>query len=221
MMRPTPLPRSALLAIGFGLLLGGCQTAPNRGVESVHQPVVSRSDFVFDVREAGPGLAPGEAGRLRGWFESLGLRYGDRVALDGRGMSSGITTAEVAEAAAGYGLLLAPTAPLTAGEVPAGHVRVVVSRMTASVPGCPDWKGANKPDYVGGTTPNYGCAAALNLAAMIADPEDLVHGREPSTTIDVGASGKAIRAYRDRPVSGAGALQSAGGAGGGASGGSN
>ena len=64
------------------LLLGACGGTVNRGLESVHQPVVSRSDYTLDVATSGNRLAPGEAQRLAGWMASMRLGYGARVAID-------------------------------------------------------------------------------------------------------------------------------------------
>ena len=43
---------------------------------------------------------------------------------------------------------------------------------------------------------NFGCAVNGNLAAMVANPEDLVHGREGSAVNDTLTATKAIDAYR-------------------------
>lgn len=62
----------------------------------------------------------------------------------------------------------------------AGAAPLVISYRTyeASVPNCPDvsawdiaWTGTNS------ALPSFGCAVAVNLAAMIADPSDLVGGQ--------------------------------------------
>src|SRR3546814_7563934 len=68
----------------MALPLSACQTdqAANRGVQSIHQPVVSNAAFTYDV-QAGPdgGLTASEARRLDDWFVSIGLGYGDQVAI--------------------------------------------------------------------------------------------------------------------------------------------
>ena len=43
---------------------------------------------------------------------------------------------------------------------------------------------------------NLGCAVNSNLAAMVANPEDLIHGREGSGVGDTLTSIKAVDAYR-------------------------
>ena len=56
---------------------------PERGVASVNVPVVTSADYVFDAAAPGGALAPGEGDRLNGWFQGLGLGYGDTVYVDG------------------------------------------------------------------------------------------------------------------------------------------
>jgi pilus assembly protein CpaD len=52
----------------------------------------------------------------------------------------------------------------------------VVANGRAHVPGCPDWSSAGS-DSAALTDSNFGCAVNTNLAAMLADPNDLVRGR--------------------------------------------
>ena len=178
--------------IALALVLAGCGTS-NRGMESVHQPIVQRTDYVIDLASAGSGLAAGEQERLDGWFRSIGLSYGDRVAIDD---PSGGASSDVAELIGRRGMSIHGAAPVTAGRGADGSVRVVVSRAAASVPGCPDWSRPSAPDFVGSTMSNYGCANNAALAAMIADPLDLISGREPGATTDPAVASKAIDAFR-------------------------
>jgi pilus assembly protein CpaD len=186
----------------LGLTLAGCGTQ-NRGLESVHQPVVSRTDYVIDVAAGYEGLAEGEFQRLGGWFDSLKLGYGDRIAIDsgGRGTPEG-TREAIAAAAARYGLLLDDNAPIVAGEIAPGAVRVVVSRTKAAVPGCPDWSRTGNPNFDQHAGSNFGCGVNSNLAAMMADPQDLVQGRDNGSVSDAAVSTKAIKSYRDRKPTG-------------------
>jgi len=174
----------------------------NRSLYSTNQPVVERTDYVLDVAAPSGNLSALERGRLRAWFASLDLGYGDRVFVDEPyGPAGG--TADVARVAAEYGLLLSQGAPLTEGEVQRGSLRVVVSRSTASVPGCPNWRPTRS---LNATSPNYGCATNSNLAAMIADPSDLVLGQAGDVRTD-GTAAKAVKSYRDAPLTGVGGLK--------------
>jgi len=193
------------LLMAPALLLGGCGTY-NGGVDSVYQPVVQRSDYVFDLNATGYGLASGEPQRLAGWLQSMGLRYGDKIAVDDGGDGGAGTTAreQVAAEAGRYGVLLSDRAPVTVGQIAPGTVRVVVTRMSASVPNCPDFSRQYQPDFSASTSSNFGCANNSNLASMVADPGDLVRGAPGSPTSDPLTSGKAVRALRGAAPSGAG-----------------
>ncbi|MEQ8710770.1 MAG: CpaD family pilus assembly lipoprotein [Rhodospirillales bacterium] len=68
-----------------------------------------------------------------------------------------------------------------------GLVTVVARRYVVSAPACPDWSmpvGRNSDNR---PTSNFGCATALNLGGMIADPADLAGGRMLSPDDGAGA----------------------------------
>jgi len=96
----------------------------------------------------------------------------------------------------------------------------VVAGNVATVPGCPQWR-----NLIGGEresqSSNFGCATMSNIAAMVADPQDLLHGR---TTDGSGAGEtayKAVQTWRyhiptgTRWVTGKGGGQQGGGGSGG------
>ncbi len=212
-------PKALLSLASAGALLALSATAPalaeptNRSLESVNQPVVQRTDYVFDLTPNGTGgLSEGEQARLLDWFDAIGLDYGDRVAVTDGGYGSGAVSDDVARLVKRYGLLLSDRAPLSAGVSISGGTRVVVSRASATVPGCPDWQGRYEGDFQGGATFNYGCATNGNLAAMIADPEDLIQGRGSRTDLRTARSNRAIAAFnKAAPTGGGGNALAAGG----------
>lgn len=204
------LKRTALLATALApaLLLGACGGTLNRGLESVHQPVVSRSDYVFDVNTNGTVLAPGEQQRLAGWMASLRLGYGDRISVDDPNPYGSGVRDQVSAEVAHYGLLLSDDRPVTGAPVPEGSVRIVVTRMKASVPGCPDFSRVSQPEFNSNTSSNQGCAINANLAAMVANPADLVRGQPGADADDTLTSSKAINTYRNAVPTGSGGLKS-------------
>ena len=103
--------------------------------------------------------------------------------------------------------LVSDGAPVTAGAVAPGSVRVVVSRTRASVPGCPNWSVPAQPNYNNRLMSNFGCGVNSNLAAMVANPEDLLHGREGSGMGDAITSSKAVGYYWSAPPTGQEGLQ--------------
>ena len=198
---------AAPLVATLALTLGGCGglNMDNRSLYSVKQPVVERSNYVLDVTTSGSGLPVSEQQRLAQWFESMNVSYGDRISIDD-GSNSLAVRDDVAAIAGRYGMLLAEGAPVTTGQVAPGQARIVITRTTASVPGCPDWSHTAEGNEKNATNPNYGCAVNGNLAAMVANPEDLVRGQQGTGETIVTTSTKAITSYRAQEPTGAGGL---------------
>jgi pilus assembly protein CpaD len=200
--------RSNLLVVALGCALAGCNTVPDdpaQGVAAVNVPVVTSADYTFEAAAPGGALAPGEAERLDAFFRNLGLGYGDSVFVEGQDAIG--ARGQVAGIAGRYGLLIQQGAPVLAGFVQPGMVRVIVSRRRAEVPGCPNWSRPAQPDFNNQQTSNFGCAVNSNLAAMIADPIDLVHGRDGGGVGDNRTSTRAVDFYRSAPPSGSKGLQ--------------
>ncbi|MBE5073701.1 CpaD family pilus assembly protein [Erythrobacteraceae bacterium E2-1 Yellow Sea] len=195
------------LALSLGLVLGGCGGMPsgNTSLYSVKQPVVERTNYSFDVRTGYEGLDVSEQQRLAGWFESMDLGYGDRVSIDDP-MSSDATREAVSKLAGRHGVLIEETAPVTSGHVQPGYARVVLTRSTASVPGCPDWSAKSDANFNNAASPNYGCATNSNLAAMVANPQDLIEGQKGTGETVIMSSTKAIDSYREQAPTGKAAL---------------
>lgn len=198
---------TATILVVAGVCASGCSMDKslrpkfNPSISSVNQPVVQRTDYVLDLA-AGGGISPNEVDRLHGWFQSIGIGYGDVVSVDDGGVGDPAVHDEIARAAASYGLLLSDATPITTGSVPVGSVRVILSRTSASVPGCPQWDASEIGARLT-TSPNYGCATNSNLAQMIANPSDLVVGQTGGSTIDAATASKAIERYRTRQTTGA------------------
>lgn len=209
--RPATLLRSAL--IGMALLplaaCGGSDTSFNRGLQAVHQPVVSYTNYAYDVQvDSNGSLSPSETNRLEGWLGSIGIGYGDRISVAsdasyyGHGVRDGI-----ANVIGRHGLLIEEDAAIAVGDAPAGSVRLIVRRASASVPGCPDWRDTAESNGVGSTSRNFGCGINANLAAMVANPEDLVRGQTTQSDLRTATSDRAIKTYREKPPTGSGDLK--------------
>ena len=201
--------RSKLTLLVLAAAVAGCQHSaydlPDRGVAAINAPVVSRANYALDLAAPGGMLDPSEAARLEGWFAGLGLAYGDTIYVDAA--QAEMARADVARVAGNYGLMVAPGAPVTTGPVAPGTVRVVVSRTEASVPGCPNWSRPSSPNYNNQMLPSFGCGVNSNLAAMVANPEDLIHGREGSAIVDQATATRAVGTYRSAVPTGTGGLQ--------------
>lgn len=196
-------------ALALGLTVAGCGGMPtNTSLYSTKQPVVERTNFTLDVDTTRSGLSISEQQRLNGWFETMDLSYGDRVTIEDPASNPAVSNA-VNELAGRYGLIVSATAPTTAGQLAPGQARVVITRSTASVPGCPDWSATSDMNYNNGMSPGYGCAVNSNIAAMVANPEDLLEGQSGTGETVLATGTRAIQTYRDAEPSGAGGLQNA------------
>jgi pilus assembly protein CpaD len=210
----------AAIALSLGLALSACNTTPsgeaiNRSLDSVRQPVVEQQTFALDLTTSSDGLPVSEQRRLADWFDSMDVGYGDHIAVDDASASVGVR-GDVAKIAGRYGLLLGDGAPITQGYVDPGKVRVVITRSRAYVPGCPDWSEHVAEYGNNATAAGFGCSINGNLAAMIADPQQLLHGAAGTGDTVIMSSTKAIETYREAKPTGAGGLpqvssQSAGG----------
>lgn len=201
---------ASALAISLGLTLGACGGMPtNASLNSVHQPVVERTSYVLDLTTSPDGLPISEQRRLADWFDTMDLRYGDRVSIDDP-LASGATFNAVNQIAGRDGIIVSEGAPVTEGHVQPGQVRVVLTRSTASVPGCPDWSVKSEMNYTNATSPGFGCSVNGNLAAMVANPEDLISGQQGTGETVVMSSTKAIDSYRSQAPSGTGGLKASG-----------
>jgi len=202
--------RHSLLILVTAGTLAGCghvagREDAKRGVEPVNVPVVTRQDLAFDAATPDGTLGSIESARLDGWFRGMDLGYGDSVYVTGPYATS--ARADVAAVAGRYGLLVKEGGPVLPGMIAPGATRIVVSRTRASVPNCPNWSEPSQPNYNNHSMSNFGCAVNANLAAMIGNPEDLVHGREGTGVIDSMASTKAIESYRAQKPTGEGGLK--------------
>jgi len=211
-MRARTLTALALAGLGLSACVsnprGPITAANNPSLYSVHQPVVQRTDYVLDLDASGDTLSAGEQARLLGWFRSIELRYGDQLFVDEpRDQPSPGARAGIANLVGQYGLFLRHGAPVTQGTVQPGTIRVIATRFTADVPSCPNWSGRDELANAN-TSSNYGCAVNSNLAAMVANANDLVLGQQGSVAGSSTVANRAVRVYRERQPTGGQPLQS-------------
>lgn len=209
----TSLSTKTIVRLGLIALMALPATAhargSNRGVDSVHQPVVSHAAYTFDVQGGmDGGLSAAEARRLDDWLVSIALGYGDRVSIAGSPAYYSPALREgIADVVARHGLLIDEDGSAIAGSAPDGSVRLIVRRATASVPGCPDWRTKTEADMNLGTSSNFGCGVNSNLATMVANPDDLVRGQGGDSSLRTATSNRAISTYREKTPTGSGDLK--------------
>lgn len=191
--------RTFLVLAAVSGTLAACNTPKpmTQGLSSVHVPVVSTTDYVYDAAVPNGSLDATDAARLDGWFSGLGLDWGDTIYVAGD--YAPLARSQVAEIAGRYGMMVAAGTPASAGAAQPGVLRVVVNRKRAGVPGCPDWHDPSNPNFSNETYSNFGCAVNANLAAQVANPADLLRGQPGPAAEDAEAAAKAIIMYRNWP----------------------
>ncbi len=204
-MRISLLPAFVALALGA---LVGCAVAPDiSGMPAMQKPkslAVQRADQKLVVKvdpATGMPLSPERANILRA-VAALGHPEGAQVTIAGPQPRAQLK--RVADAVAAAGIDPTRIELLGAKPSPASKdtVEIVFQQYALVVPNCPDW---SEPDALGNQNvvmSNLGCANAVNLGAMVANPKDLVEGRSAAAT-DGAAAASAVtaqKAYKPKPL---------------------
>jgi pilus assembly protein CpaD len=186
------------ICLGLGLILGGCTPQTSEWSPSA-APKELHVDFVRlrHVTAFAPGkaeLAGGEAQKLAAFLDNAQVGSQDHVYLE-PGDDDRLTAARVGRMVTEMDRKGVGARTLPPGAVPADSMVVVVERYVVTPPDCPNWSSPAVGDHSNATGSNYGCSDATNFGLMVADPRDLVIGREmgPETG---NASLLAIERYR-------------------------
>ena len=191
----------AKLLLPLFVLLAGCADyttswTPEDSPKQLHVDVSHQS---YEVRFASgtASLAPAETTRLARFVAGGGIQPADRIVIEqsdpiGKLAEQRRNALLKALRRNGVG---ASVAVAKAPKPRADRVVLEIEHGIATPPACPDW---SKPpiDYSAQVASNFGCATATNLANMVADPNDLLHGN-PSDRASGVMAGGAVQAYRD------------------------
>jgi pilus assembly protein CpaD len=190
-IRAYTLAASALML----LALAACTSSANWSeVQAPKHNQVEPVRLVHDVRFVnGAQLSPVEMAQLDGFIARHDIGYGDRVyvLMENAGAPSQRTT-NVLNYMKAHGI---GAAGLPSVEAQPGLVRIVVNRHVVVPPNCPDWSKPMTADYTNLPMSNLGCSTNANLGGMLADPGELIQGRQPGAADAEGSAG-AIRRYR-------------------------
>lgn len=153
--------------------------------------------LLHDVRfPSGVQLTPAEMAQLDGFLTRHDIGYGDRVYLltDAKAVNDAGTqrVTAVQKYMSAHGI---KAAGLPSPEAQPGLVRVVVNRHVVIPPNCPDWSKPGGADYSNTPLSNLGCSNTANLGLMVADPSELIQGRDAGYT-DAEAAVLGIQRYR-------------------------
>ena len=121
-------------------------------------------------------LSAAQARRLEQLVRYGAIRPADRVEIAAAG-SEGLARARVgaiSEALLRYGIVA--TARRLPG-VPPNRAVVAIGRYAVTLPPCPNWSKSPSTDFTNELSSDFGCADAINLGMMAANPADLAGGR--------------------------------------------
>lgn len=195
-LRPLTRPGASLAAVAVAAtLLGGCAGMQDR--DMTHAVTVSAEKraqaetvyfnhaVVFPADGARPYAR--EIDRLGRFVDRIRPNVTDRIVVATNPASDDKVTARrlalIGKALRERGLEPESRRMADVGEgggQPPGVDEVViqVERYAVRVPGCPDWSRPTIGGFSNLPSSNFGCANQVNLALMVDDPRDLVHGRE-------------------------------------------
>lgn len=203
-MRRTAKTLSTVLVIGLAVATGACVSGGGW-----HESNTDKRNEVELVRlthtvrfEAGDAaLSEAQARNLAQFLKESQVGYRDEIWIDaGDGPLAAERRRALANRLESFGLTVAD-AQLAYGAAPGGNeARLVVGRYMVTPPECPDWrKPADLRDYTNTPSSNLGCATATNLGLMVADPHDLIKGRDYGGP-DAEQASQAVRTFREGNV---------------------
>jgi pilus assembly protein CpaD len=172
-----------LPSLCLGLLVAACNPPAPLWQPSDASPKPLKIDYVRLTHPAvfGPKavkLSNDEADKLGEFIDSAQVTSDDHVYIEApRDQLAAQRIGQLAHHLSEHGIG-AKTLPAKA-DVPADQLLLVVERYVVTPPSnCPNWTKdpvANHENEVGS---NFGCATVTNLGLMVADPRDLVIGRQ-------------------------------------------
>ena len=187
-------PLLALLAVlVVATSAGGCWKSPRfkapftlANPNERHPIAVRQGEVTLDlaIYHGASGLNESQKGQLYGFLRDYKSQSAERLLIRAPSGGANETASlhaydEVRKAMRRAGIDLAAVAlePYFAKGDPAAPLRLSYLQFVADPPDCPDWSENIGRDPQNMPSPNMGCATQRNFAAMVANPEDLVHPR--------------------------------------------
>jgi pilus assembly protein CpaD len=170
--------------ISLGLLLlatlSACATKnsgiPDQaGLDSIHKATVTLQESNHSVSFTNGNLSANEEAGLAAFVSTSGLRYADRLTLRTSEPNMAVGYRNAMNAVLGRFGLAIGNVETTLG-LQSGSAVLAVSRPTVTLPQCGIQTGPNGANVNNENMSNYGCSVRSNLAAMVANPADLVSG---------------------------------------------
>ncbi|MBV9522023.1 MAG: hypothetical protein JO010_04480 [Alphaproteobacteria bacterium] len=201
--RTVPLIGLALLAF-----LCGCQSPIEQWHASeapkTNKVELARLSHTVRFEPNAAKLSPAETSRLDGFLETADLVAGEHVYLSSPRADSMASAREAVlrRILVHRGI---EAEPIKNTETPLGGpgadtVTIQLDRYVVTPPDCPNWSKPTGGDPTNSVDSNFGCANATNLGLMVANPRDLLAGRQAGPA-DAEPALRGIQNYRaGKPV---------------------
>jgi len=184
----------SLLALLTAAALAACAPTASYWTEA-QSPKHNQIEVVrlmHELRAPDSGsLSAAEIAGLNGFLARHHVSYGDDVTVIAAANRNGAPLADYLRKQG----IVAQQLSVSGRDAPAGGLRLLVERYVVVPPNCPDWRKPATTDYGNATMSNLGCATTANLGMMLANPRDLIQGREAGDA-DGTASAAAVQRYR-------------------------
>jgi len=189
---------AALVVVG---LLSACmpQQAQWRGTATMKRNTVEFIRLTHDVtfKDGAAALGDDQAKSVDAFFARIDARYGDEISVDaGDGPEAAARRAAIIARATALGLKVTRETPVYGPALSTDGARIIVGRYVVTPPACPDWRKPAGADWENTPSSNFGCASQTNLGLMVAQPRDLLYGRDYGGP-DTEMMAKAVKDYRD------------------------
>lgn len=189
--------RIAFSILGI-LVLSGCQTIENfEDVHKMPEPVVTQTHTRMNVAFGFASSVIEEEQRTA--IERFIIRHdvseNDEVVIEIKPTGGDLVDDRARKVSAYLKHLGLKPSYKVAGDEAENHIGIELTRYQVSVPDCPDWRADPNRNFGNQPHSNFGCAQASNLALMIGDPRDLLHGQDLSAP-DGYVLSNAVRTYQ-------------------------
>ena len=184
---------SLLAALAVAASTGGCIQSPRfkapftlANANERHPIAVRQGEVTLDlaVYPGSSGLNESQKGQIYGYLRDYKAQSSDRLLIRAPSGGPNETAAmhaydQVRKAmrSAGIDPKLVVLEPYFGNGDPSAPLRLSYLQFVATPPDCPDWSENVGRDPKNMPYPNMGCATQRNLAAMVANPEDLIRPR--------------------------------------------
>ena len=207
MLMKTTLRASALAAVTMLAACGSPFNGPEVALSIAEEhPIAVDSQTVTLTLKATPlgELTALDKARLKAFAHSYMNAGHGPLSMTTPGGATGASADMAAEARAylyqtGLDVGALQDASYAAGASASGDVILSYVRYVATPSACGVWNGVRERDYRNLRSPNFGCATQNNLAAMLADPRDLIAPADMASP-DSAFRIRGVRAFREGEV---------------------